>query len=228
MEKYVERSEQVDTWEQLIDYLSRDMDPQDIDVCELAQRFKDHIDQMQQNNLEVPAKAVKVCSHLVKIKAHSVAGTPIHLDDEESPVEDGSEDNESTVQYRDGPTLDVPAKPQVSRRVTKSELKKSLADAIELKQERENRVEERRDFEEDLNMDEETLQDKINSLISRLSSLMGGGSEETVQFDELVEEDVPEHQLERFLHVLHLEDQKKVRCKQDEFLGNLQVRPKDL
>jgi len=51
--------------------------------------------------------------------------------------------------------------------------------------------------------------------------------QERVEFEDLVEQGEPEEKLEKFLHVLQLEDDRKVRCIQEEFLGELEVEPQE-
>lgn len=105
-----------------------------------------------------------------------------------------------------------------------NELKDALDDAMEVKERREERQEMREEIDHQLEVDEKSLDEKINSLFSRLTNLIGSSSDK-VKFNQLVENKETEEQLEKFLHVLHLEDDQKVKCVQEDFLDDLHVKP---
>lgn len=58
----------------------------------------------------------------------------------------------------------MPVRPRSKRRMSKSELKDALRDTMEVKERREERQEERQEMDEKFEFEEETLEDKINSL----------------------------------------------------------------
>jgi ScpA/B protein. len=227
MEDYVRRTPE-EPWERLVDLFTADMEPGGIDIEVLAERYTEYIDALEDTELEVPARSVRVCSHLLKLKTFAVAGDPLHVDQEDGKVEQPENGEE------DGPdlsipesSLEMPVEPEQSRRVTLSELKSSLRDALDVKHRREQRLEETEEVGENMRIDETSLEDKIDSLLSRLGNLVSTTDEQKVEFETLVEEGEPEEKLEKFLHVLQLEDDEKVRCIQEEFLGDLEVEPQE-
>jgi chromatin segregation and condensation protein Rec8/ScpA/Scc1 (kleisin family) len=48
-----------------------------------------------------------------------------------------------------------------------------------------------------------------------------------VHFNQLLEQQTNEEKIEKFMHVLTLENDKKVQCIQEEFLGDLHVKPEE-
>lgn len=222
-------------WEDTIDFLTQDMPADEIDIAVLAERYREYLEEMQDYELSVPARAIRVCAALLNLKAaisldyeeevEDEPENPMDFEDEELLEEDKQEDQ---ADLKTPPNLEMPVRPKPKRRMQKSELKDALRDALEVKEKREERQEEREQIDEQFEFEEETLQDKINSLYSRLTNLVSSGSStEKVKFNKLLDEKTSEEKIEKFMHVLNLENDKKVKCIQDEFLGELHVKPED-
>lgn len=220
-------------WEDTLDILTADMEPSSIDIAVLAERYKEYIDELQEFDLEVPARAIRVLAALLKIKTYAISGEELEEEEPENPMDFEEEelieedDFEEEPDLKTAPDLEMPVKPKPKRRMDKSELKDALRDAMQVKQKREERQEMREEMDQQMNLDEESLEDKINSLFSRLNSIITGKKRDRVQFEQLLEEKNSEEKIEKFLHVLHLENEEKVRCIQEEFLGDLEVKPED-
>lgn len=219
-------------WEETLEVLTADMDPSSIDIKILAERYREYIQELEEFDLEVPARAIRLCAALLRIKTLAMTGdqieeeqqeeNPMDFEDEEMIEEDMIEDDEPDLEV--GPDLEMPVKPKPKRRMSLDELKDALDDAMEVKERREERQEMREEIDQQMEIDEKSLNEKINSLFSRLTNLVGSKSEK-VNFDQLVEQNDSEERLEKFLHVLHLENDQKVKCIQDDFLDDLHVKP---
>lgn len=236
MENYSVRRLSNRSWEEALDFLTADMDPQDIDISVLAERYRTYIDELEDNNLEVPAKAVRICSALLRMKTYALAGdyqeeeeeqeeNPMDFEEEEL-IEDEELLENDEPDLNIGPDLEVPVKPKPKRRMSLDELKTALEDAMDVKEKREQRQQRKQQIDDPIEMDEKTLEEKINSLFSRLSGLLSGGKDR-IHFNQLLEEQDNEERIEKFLHVLHLENDRKVECIQEEWLGDLEVKPVD-
>lgn len=218
-----------ESWEETLELLTADMDPHDIDVSLLTQRYREYIKELREFNLEVPAKAIRICAALLKIKAYTMNDetTEYHREEvEENPMdfEDGEEDVEE-LKLDTGPELDIPVKPRPKRRMELGELKTALRDAMEVKERREQRQEQREMIDHQFETEEETIREKINSLYSKVTDLVNGGGK--VHFNQLLEQQTSEEKIEKFMQVLTLENDEKVTCVQEEFLGDLHVKPED-
>ncbi|MFB6209653.1 MAG: segregation/condensation protein A [Candidatus Nanohaloarchaea archaeon] len=215
-------------WKETLDVLTADMDPRSIDIAVLADRYRNYIEELESFNLEVPARAVRLLSALLKFKTLAIAGEEVREEEEqENPMDFEEEElveEEELPELETGPELEMPVKPKPKRRMSLDELKDALGDAMEVKERREERQEMRQEIDDHLEVDEKSLNEKINSLFSRLTNLVGSSSDK-VEFDQLVENQESEERIEKFLHVLHLETDQKVECIQDEWLGDLEVRP---
>lgn len=218
-------------WEETLDILTADMDPHDIDVAVLADRYRNYIDQLQEMDLSISGRAIRICAALLNIKAMALDGEDMMEEEPENPMDfDGEldeifDEEEDEPDLEMGPELEVPVRPRPKRRMELDELKDALSDAMEVKERREERQEERRELDQQFEMEEKTLNEKINSLFSRVRRLVS--SKDKVHFSQLLEENSNEEKIEKFMHVLHLENDQKVRCIQEEFLGDLHVKPED-
>jgi chromatin segregation and condensation protein Rec8/ScpA/Scc1 (kleisin family) len=221
-------------WEETLEFLTGDMDPQSIDIKVLAQRYREYIQELESFELEVPARAIRLCAALLRMKTLAMAGdyveeeeeeqNPMDFEDEDLIEEEMIEDDEPDLEV--GPELEMPVKPKPKRRMSLDELKDALDDAMEVKERREERQEMREEIDQQMEIDEKSLEDKINSLFSRLTDLVGNQSDK-VDFNRLVEQKDSEERLEKFLHVLQLENDQKVECIQEEWLGDLHVKPQE-
>lgn len=221
-------------WEETLEFLTSDMDPKSIDICVLTDRYKTYIRELQKNDLQVSAKAIRVCAALLNMKAQA-----LNLEEEEEPEEENPMDfeEEELIEEEEivedegpnlavGPDLEMPVKQKPKRRVQLDELKDSLRDAMEVKEKREEREQQRMEMEEQFEVEEEDLQSKLNSLYGRIKNFVSSPSE-NVDFSKIIEEDDNQEKIEKFKHVLNLENDEKVDLIQEEFLGNLRIKPKE-
>ena len=215
-------------WEETLEFLTADMPPQEIDIAVLADRYRKYISELQDYDLSIPAKAIRICAALLNMKAMAVYD-PEELEKdeelEENPM-DFEEDEEEPVELEVGPELEMPVKNKAKRRMRFDELKDALNDALEVQEHREERQEQRIEMDQAFEMDEEDLTDKLDSLMNSIVSFVGS-DDEKVEFDALLEQKDREEKIEKFKHVLHLENDEQVRLIQEEFLGDLHVRPEE-
>lgn len=220
-------------WKETFDVLTADMDPESIDICKLADRYRNYIGELQDFDLEVPARAIRLLSALLRIKTLALTDgyvdepqeeeNPMDFEEDELIEEDEIADTGPGLEL--GPDLKVPVKPKPKRRMSKRELKGALEDAMEVKQRREERQEERQQIDQHFEVDEKSLEEKVNSLFSRVTDLVSRKSSEKVPFNSLLEENDNKERIEKFLHVLHLENERKVKCIQENWLEELKVKP---
>ena len=218
-------------WEETLEFLTQDMPAHEIDIAVLADRYREYVQEMEKYDLEIPAKAIRICSALLNMK------TAVLLMDEEQqeeePVEELEEEledeieekEESTVQIEDPPELQIPVKQKPKRRVHLNELKDSLRDAMDVKEQREERIERRERIDEQFEMDEDDLETKLNSLLSSIKGMVSSKTRRKIDFNNLIEQNDNKEKIEKFKHILHLENDQKVDLIQEEFLGDLEVKP---
>lgn len=218
-------------WEETLDFLTADMPPQEIDIKILANRYRTYIKEMQEYDLSVPAKGIRICAALLNMKTMAIYQPEEFKDDEEvieeNPMEFKEEDEGPELEL--GPELEMPVKQKPKRRMRLDELKEALDNALQVHDRREERQEMRAEMDEAFEFEEEDLTDKLDSLMDSIISFVGKDEDdESIEFDSLLEQKDREEKIEKFKHVLHLENDEKVRLIQDEWLGNLQVQPEEV
>lgn len=222
-------------WEQTLDFLTSDMPAEEIDIALLAERYRNYLSELQEYDLSVPARAIRVCAALLKMKARA-----IHLEEEKEEEEvqnpmDFEEDSiaeeeieRETKELKVGPDLDMPVKQKPKRRMQIDELKNALRDAVEVNKKREKRQQERMEMDQQFEMTEEDINDKLNRLLGSIKNIVSTDTRERVNFDQILEEEDKKEKIEKFKHILHLENDEKVELIQEEFMGDLEIRPEDL
>jgi len=221
-------------WEQTLEFLASDMDPESIDICVLADRYREYISELRQHDLKISGRAIRVLSALLNMKAQRLDLEEEDEDEfeEENPMDFEEEIIEDEMIEDDtpdldvGPELDVPVRKKPKRRVRLDELKDSLEEAMEVKERREQREQERMEIDQQFEVQEEDLQTKLNSLYGRIKNFVSSPSE-NVDFSHIVETDDSQEKIEKFKHVLNLENDEKVDLIQEEFLGNLRIKPRE-
>lgn len=234
MENYDVNTVAEQPWEQTLEFLTSDMDPESIDICVLTGRYRTYISELQKNDLEVSARAIRICAALLNMKAQA-----LNLEDEEPEEENPMDFEEEEIIEEEelieedeepdlvvGPDLEMPVKQKPKRRVRLNELKASLKDAMEVKEQRDQREQQRLEMDQQFEVEEEDLQSKLNSLYGRIKNFVSSPSE-NVDFTEIVEDRDRQERIEKFKHVLNLENDRKVDLIQEEFLGNLRIKPKE-
>jgi segregation and condensation protein A len=219
-------------WEETLEFLTRDMPAEEIDIAVLADRYREYLEEMEKYDLEVPAKAIRICSALLNMKTAALLmdeeqqeEEPVEELEEELEEEMDEEEEESTVELEDPPELNIPVKQKPKRRVHLEELKDSLRDAMQVKEQREERIERRERIDEQFEMDEDDLESKLNNLLSSIKGMVSSKTRRKIDFNNLIEQNDNEEKIEKFKHILHLENDQKVDLIQDEFLGDLKVKP---
>jgi len=218
-------------WEETLEFLTSDMPPQEIDIKVLADRYREYIKELQEYDLSVPAKGIRICAALLKMKSIALYH-PEELEEDESDemIEDEAselEQEEEGPEIELGPELEIPVKQEPRRRMRFDELKEALNDALQVHERREERQEVRAEMDDAFEFEEEDLTDKLDSLMESITSFVGD-SDESIEFDSLLEQKDREEKIEKFKHVLHLENDEKVRLIQEEWMGNLEVQPEEV
>lgn len=206
----------------LVDLVLRDeMDPWDIDIVSLANRFLEEVRRMVRINLRLSGKTLLTSAILLRMKSE-------HLMPEENGHNghDGYEDYSwgdgayyEDVSY-DIPPLSMPLRRRAERRVTLFELVEALQRALNEEMIRKNFPPQRRAKPKlIIKVDEENLREKILSLYDYILEL--AKLHEVVRFSELLRESTRVHIVELLLYLLYLDSQGKLTVWQKELFGEV-------
>lgn len=215
-------------WEILLDRFTRDMDPWNIDIGKLADRYRNYIKKGEKFDFELPARVILICSILLRMKVNFLTGdVPPEQEEEVEEIEEEFEEEFDEFEEEDEepdlfvPDMQLPVRRKSKRKVTLDELKGALEKAIKIEERREQRSEERND-DVGFEINKESISNRLNRLMGKLKSLYSN-SKDKIKFDEVLEKKDKKEKIEKFIQVLHLENDEKIKCVQPEFLGELLI-----
>lgn len=222
------------TWKDMIFDLVRQegMNPWDIDVSRLAERFLKMLTELKQMDFRVGGKMVLASSLLLKIKSDKlllddIAGLDNLIngpEEEEFLDEDGEFEQFNLNAFLNDQKKLVPRTPQPrERKVSVYDLVDALEQALDLDLKRQrtlSRVKTEDDVRPpvnnfDLNETMNILQDRLKKIFMK--------SKRKVFFDELLPSKEKTDMVYTFMPLLHLENQQKVHLLQEEHFGPIEV-----
>lgn len=217
-------------WRERLDEYTYQGDPWEISVTDLASGFMRELDELGGKNLELSGRMVLTCAVLLRAKAERLGGRD-QPDEEEEFEEDldtgfwGYEEfeNESYI-----PELELPLKRMSERAVTTGELSQAFSSAVEVYERREERWETKEESPYDWGMDlesESNFQVKLQRLYRKVKEKLSRGKE--VLFSTLLDRDTKEEKFQKFMELLHLQSEGKVRCKQERPFSEIKVELTD-
>ena len=219
-----------ESWEQTLDRLTQDMDPWDIDVAELARRYRDHVRALQEMRFELPGRMVLACSILLRMKSDELMARarPAQEGDLLRALDDALDDEEIPWQEPVEPEeFSLPLLRRPTRAVTLLDLRRAFASAIAVSRRREGRdlpvelLEDDYDPFEQYQIGGQGFTERLGSLLSRIRDLLSGRT--VVSFFRLLERGDREERVERFFEILHLASQGTIDCHQREFMGDIEI-----
>jgi segregation and condensation protein A len=206
----------------LVDLVLRDeMDPWDIDIVSLSNRFLEEVRRMVKINLRLSGKTLLTSSILLRMKSDNLMpeenGHNGHNGHEDYGWDDGAYYEDVSYNI---PSLPVPLRRRAERKVTLFELIEALQRALNEEMIRKNFPPRPRAKPKlIIKVDEETLREKILSLYDRVLELTK--LHEVVRFSELLHETNRMHIVELLLYLLYLDSQGKITVWQKELFGEI-------
>ena len=219
-----------ETWEGVLTRLTSDMDPWNIDLSELARRYRAYLRALQENDFEVSGRMVVTCSVLLRMKSDDLLAMEYRTDRDGlvAELEDAIEQEEFLWEEPPNPeefSLPVLRKPR--RQVTLGDLRTALTSALKVSRRRAERLldyVEVEDFDpfESFEIGGIDFSDRLHSLLSKIKNFLSG--RRVLSFFRLLEKGDKEERVQRFFEVLHLAASGEIECSQTEFLGDIIIR----
>lgn len=222
------------SWQSIIYDLinSEQLNPWDIDLSVLANKYLERIRKIEELNFFVSSKVLFAASILLRIKSDIVLNDDLKILDD---LLFGRKDNQKYVRERielegEIPGL-VPRTPLPRfRKVSLDELMSALGDAIKTETRRIKRVVVEKQHEMEVNLflpkRKINLKDEIEKTYSRLIEALSK-REGRLAFSEFAGTD-KEEMIASFIQLLHLDNQQKVWLEQDESLGEIWIMLKEM
>lgn len=230
-------------WETVLERFTEDMDPWAIDIVKLADRYQSYIERLERFDLEVPGRIIMIGAVLLRMKAQILReayeegeAAPEEMDRFEEQFEDAFEIEDEAEELEDEAEEELeipeevpepPVKKHSERKVTLDELKDALEKAMQVSERREERQEERKEAKDyGIEVEEDDISSKLDDLYDSLRNRITK-RDDAVTFTDLVERQNKQEQLDKFVHLMHLETDKKITCRQQEWLGELEIEMND-
>ena len=218
------------TWQTLLLDLVKngDLDPWDVDISLLAQKYLEAVKELQEMNLYVSGKMLLASAILLKIKSEKLLTEGITILDNimypQEQVHDFTVDYQGRLLMEEKPRLTVKNPQARKRRVTITDLMSALEKAMAVNQRRIKKVEERNWIPTGLEVPEKTIDisDLIEKIYKRVVNLLL--EKDKMKFSELIPSESRKDKLMTFVPLLYLATQSKVNLSQDKAFADFDIK----
>lgn len=212
------------TWQSLIYDLinSEQMNPWDIDISVLAQRYIETVNKLQEMNFFISGKVLLASAILLRIKSHKLIAEELpYLENLIFPPEPEEYFDEERPEY-DIPGLAIKTPQARKRKVGVNDLIAALHKALEVNHRRVMRRVAERNFKmPELPEKKIDISRLIRDIYQRIVSFFQ--KKEPVTFSKLIPSERKEDKIMTFIPLLHLDHQEKINLKQDEHFGEIEI-----
>ncbi len=191
------------------------MDPWNIDVSNLTEKYLEKINQMENLNLRVPANAILACAILVKTKSKQLKLSSL---DEEDEKEELSEEQKQLF-LEELPDL-LASRSLREGRISLDELVNSIEDIIQQAEPKKNILRSMPKME--LNFDTISIEEKLDDIFDLIKQK--ADSQGIVLFNDLIQLNDNNSIIDTFLPVLFLMNSGKILAYQEEFFGDIFIK----
>lgn len=215
------------SWEQILNQIIawEGLDPWDLDIKKLSEAFTGYLRKLDELDFAIPAKYIIIAAVLLRMKSDHLHFLEI-LDGQENPeIEDfdpidlETEGNGKHV-FEVNP-ISAPPKRFARRRVIVDDLVVALRKAMKTQERRSVR---HKRLANKIKINQEDVSKRITGLYQRINSLLKGMKEEEVRFSKLVPKWEKTHIVGTFMPLMHLSNDKKVKCRQEEMFKEIFVK----
>jgi segregation and condensation protein A len=219
-----------ETWEGVLTRLTSDMDPWNINLSELARRYRAYLQALQDLNFEIPGRMVVTCSVLLRMKSDELLAMEYRTDRDElvAELEEAIEQDEFVWEEPADPdSFALPVLRRPHRQVTLGDLRGALTSAMRVSRRRAERLIDYVEIDEfdpfqGFEIGGIDFADRLQSLLTRIKTFLSG--RRVLSFFRLLERGDKEERVQRFFEILHLASRGEIDCSQKEFLGDILIK----
>ncbi len=193
---------------------SEKMDPWNIDVAELAEKYLKKVNELEHNNLRVPANAILACTILVKTKSKYLKLSSVDEEEEKEQITD----EQKQMMLEELPDL-MCNRSFREGRISLDELVESIEGIINKTTPK--RVASRVVPKMELNFDTTSIEDKMGDVLNSIKKRVD--SQGVVRFKDLCEDELNSI-VDTFLPVLFLMNGGKIIAYQENFFGDIFIQ----
>jgi len=223
------------SWRDVLSEVLKGLDPWDVDIVELASRYKIRVDQMERMNFRIPGNVILVCAVLLRMKADILA-----------PADDGfvdisqaldfifNSDYPVSALFDDAEPYPIMIKPSrtITRKVTAAELIEAIQDALDEKTKRVERLSFQRAKRAMAHADKAVHEDVVLepqiNILDFIEKTYGIMMEILSKKDVVMMSDMAKTKdevLNCFLSLLHLSNSQRVTLSQEVLFGEIYIKP---
>ena len=208
------------TWKEMLISLvnTEKIDPWNIDVVEIAEKYIERLKKIQLTDLRMPANLILAAAILLKFKSDA-----LKFEEEEQVVvqEVYVDENMPPAEI---PMLELRTRIPPKRKITLDELLQAMEKVFEEQKQREEKAVQTKLVQPILlvQLPEFNLEERMGEIFERVKKM--ADSEGLVLFSTLLKDDSAEEKIYTLLPLLFLNQHKKVSLRQDKIFGDIFVR----
>jgi segregation and condensation protein A len=205
-------------WEKLLYYIveEENLDPWNLDVVKLADKFIEYINSVRDIDFRIPAKVLYVAILLLKLKIETLFPKDEKTEKEIKEILELPEIDISNIE------INLPVKRFAISQITLENLIDALRKVIELKEKKERKRERLEKIKEGFKVDETNYEKIIEDVYEEIKNILS--KKEIMIFDELIEKNDKIDIYLKFFSILSLEMKNKIRTYQEDFLKEIYIK----
>ncbi len=210
-------------WEDVLESIVHEegLDPWDIDIAKLSDAFLARLEGWKDFNFRFPARLLIIAAILLNLKSMYLINT--RKEEEQKDLPKGTLE----IDISQIPSIDSPSVRITRRKVSFQDLIEALDLAFKTQERREGRkTRARRRIEEAVKFDSLDIEKEIGMLFDRINSVLEKMREGTLEFSSLVPEWERSKIISTFLPLLHLSNDGKISCEQQEAFKEIYIKLK--
>jgi len=223
------------TWQSLIYELVRtgQMDPWDIDISLLAQRYIITLKDLKETNFFISGKVILAAAILLKIKSDKLLTEKIANFDEQlfgkeaiEELEDlGFNEQLDRIKLFENPKLTIKTPLTRKRKVSLQDLMGALQKALEIDKRRTMRKLREKEVISAMKIPEKKIDitQLIKDVYERVRNFFSSKKGDVLTFTALVNSDKKEDKISTFIPLLHLDNQEKINLIQEKQFGEINI-----
>ncbi len=195
----------------LLDLVSSEkMNPWDINVTELAEKYLKKINSLEKTDLRVPANAILASAILLRAKARMLKIASI--EEEINSTETDKIIEEFIPELKD-------AKALREGKISLDELVEAITAIVEQTKTKKAKLKELPELKFNVPVSEENIEEKMDKVLERIKEK--ADSQGLVLFSALIENSSSKHLIETFIPLLFLNNQNKINLWQENWFGEI-------
>ncbi|MEE9323578.1 MAG: segregation/condensation protein A [Candidatus Aenigmarchaeota archaeon] len=214
------------SWEQIIYEIIawEGLNPWDLDISKLSNGFVKYLHTLEEMDFRIPAKYIMVAAVLLKIKSDYLRAFKEQVTGEaEQEMQEALEIEEGEEPFEISP-ITIPPRREPVRGVVVTELVKALKRVMSS---HERKVKKKNKLRKDIDISGDNINERIRTLYEKINSLLSRINKREVEFSKLVGKWDREKVVSNFVPLVHLEQQKKVKARQEKIFEEIWVSRRD-